>query len=257
MPALDYSRIAHLYDAVVRYDGDLRFLVETARARREAGGGALLELMAGTGRVSLPLLEAGLEPTCVELVPAMLEVLRARARERDLVARLCCADVVRLPFAEMFDLAVLPFQGFGELVDEAEQRGALVSVRRALRPGGRLVLTLHNPPVRLRSVRDCWTSHGRFRRLDAPGEVELRLKTRYEPERRRVYGLEQFRVFGPFGDLEEERTLALDFSLVDRARFEELAAEAGFRVESLAGGFRGEPFEDKASAQMVWTLAKR
>lgn len=253
MPAFDYARAADLYDAVVRYDGDLGFFVGTAQAHAEAGG-PILELMAGTGRVSLPLLEAGLDVTCVELFPAMLAVLQAQANRRDLAPRLCCADVGWLPFAEAFDLALLPFQGYGELLDEEEQRRALAAIRGALRPGGRFVLTLHNPPVRLQSVRDEWVSYGRFPRLDGPGEVELRLKTRHDPDNQRVRGLEQFRVFDAAGELVEERTVPLAFSLVDRVSFEGMAVETGFRVLSLAGGFEGEAFDESTSPMMLWTL---
>lgn len=256
MPALDYAAIADLYDACVRFEGDLAFFVGTARAHAEKQG-AVLELMAGTGRVSLPLLEAGIDATCVELFPAMLAVLEGQTRERGLSPKLCCADVGRLPFIESFELALLPFQGFGELVDEIEQRRALASVHRALRPGGRFALTLHNPPVRLQSVTGEWESYGRSPRPGGVGQVELRLKTRWDAERRRVTGLEQLRLYDAGGELEEERTLPLTFSLVGRERFERMASERGFRAISLHGDFEGGAFDEGSSPVMVWVLEKR
>jgi len=257
MPALDYGVIADLYDSFVRFEGDLAFFVEAARSHTGSDSGAVLELMAGTGRVSLPLLEAGIDPTCVELFPAMLAVLEGRARERGLSPSLCCADVGLLPFVESFELALLPFQGFGELVDETEQRRALASVHRALRPDGRFALTLHNPPVRLQSVTGEWESYGRSPRPGGAGEVELRLNTRWDPQRRQVTGHEQFRLYDPGGELEEERTLPLTFSLVGRERFEQMASESGFRAVSLHGDLEGGDFDESSSPVMVWVLEKR
>lgn len=256
MPALDYAAVADLYDVCVRFEGDLAFFVEVARIHTRNRGDAVLELMAGTGRVSLPLLEAGIDGICVELCPAMLAVLEGRARKRGLSPNLCCADVGCLPFVESFDLALLPFQGFGELVDESEQRRALASIHGALRAGGRFVLTLHNPPVRLQSVTGKWESHGRSPRPGEAGEVELRLKTRWDPERRQVTGLEQLRLYDPRGELEEERTLPLTFSLVGRERFEQMVSDSGFRPVSLHGDFQAGTFEDDTSPVMVWVLER-
>lgn len=256
MPALDYAAIADLYDSFVRFEGDLAFFVEAARSHTGSDGGAVLELMAGTGRVSLPLLEAGIDTTCVELAPAMLAILTERARKRGLAPKPCCADVGHLPFEEAFDRVFLPFQGFGELVDETEQRRALASIHRALRDGGRFVLTLHNPPVRLESVTGEWESYGRSSRPGGAGEVELRLKTRWDRRRHRVTGFEQLRLYTAGGELEEERTLPLTFSLVSRARFEAMSSECGFHAVSLHGDFEGGAFNEGSSPVMVWVLQK-
>jgi hypothetical protein len=59
MPAVDYSRLAALYDALVTDASDVEFFVRAAREAR----GPILELMAGTGRVTMPLARAGLELT--------------------------------------------------------------------------------------------------------------------------------------------------------------------------------------------------
>ena len=56
-PALDYALIADLYDEMVRFEADLPFFLEECRTAE----GPVLELMCGTGRVSLPLIEAGIE----------------------------------------------------------------------------------------------------------------------------------------------------------------------------------------------------
>src|SRR5919112_6745913 len=52
---IDYDRVADVYDLYVTSDLDVGFYVEEATKVQ----GKVLELMCGTGRVSIPLLEAG------------------------------------------------------------------------------------------------------------------------------------------------------------------------------------------------------
>jgi len=62
MQQIDYDSIAETYDLYTTADYDIPFfLSETARTN-----GTVLELTAGTGRLSLPLAEAGVRLTCVD-----------------------------------------------------------------------------------------------------------------------------------------------------------------------------------------------
>jgi hypothetical protein len=54
-----YARIADVYDAFVSSQYDVPFFIEEAKK----AGGDVLELMAGTGRLTIPLLEAGIPLT--------------------------------------------------------------------------------------------------------------------------------------------------------------------------------------------------
>ncbi len=59
----DYGPVANLYDIYVPATFDFDFFInETTKSK-----GEVLELMSGTGRVSIPLLEAGVKLTCVDL----------------------------------------------------------------------------------------------------------------------------------------------------------------------------------------------
>jgi SAM-dependent methyltransferase len=143
---MDYSRFADLYDSFVRFKDDLPFFV----AECLASPGSVLELMAGTGRVTAELVKSGLRPTCVDSSREMLARLTSKiGSESAFVVR---ADVRDLPFARTFAIAILPFNAFSELVSEGDRRAALSSIREALAPRGRFICTLHNPAVRLRSV---------------------------------------------------------------------------------------------------------
>jgi SAM-dependent methyltransferase len=71
MKTNDYDYIADLYDTYVPAAFDIPFFVDEARK----SPGDVLELMSGTGRVSIPLLEAGIKLTCVDISAGLNAVL--------------------------------------------------------------------------------------------------------------------------------------------------------------------------------------
>ena len=104
MAAIDYSQVAHLYDVYVRTDFDVPFFINEAK-----DCDSVLELMAGTGRVSIPLLEAGISLTCVDNSRHMLSILGKKVADRGLSAAVYEMDVCDLSFRNTFDLIILPF----------------------------------------------------------------------------------------------------------------------------------------------------
>lgn len=248
-----YSRIADLYDGLVQFDDDIPFFLEKCK---EAPG-PVLELMAGTGRVSIPLLEAGVELTCVDSSAEMLECLRGKLNERNLKARVVEADVRRLRLPVAFHLVIIPFNSFSELVSEEDRRSALGSIHRALLPGGRFICTLHNPSVRIARLAEEKESEKRFMDPSGGGEVVFHLSCEYEPTTRIVTGVESFDIFSATGELRERRRVEIAFSLPDRDGFERAAREAGFSVESILGDYDGSQYREEESPSMIWILRKR
>ena len=116
----DYDRVADIYDVYVASDLDIGFYLEEAGKVR----GKVLELMCGTGRVSVRLLEAGVDLTCVDASEEML----ARLKESE-----DSGVVDRIQLHEFFDASnnfrakrVLPMRialversEFAELADAA------------------------------------------------------------------------------------------------------------------------------------------
>ena len=59
MKNIDFNFVADIYDAYVAVDFDIDFFNQYAKAAK----GKRLELMCGTGRVSVPLLKKGIDST--------------------------------------------------------------------------------------------------------------------------------------------------------------------------------------------------
>ena len=88
----NYDYIADLYDIYVPVTFDIDFFVtETNKT-----SGEVLELMSGTGRVSIPLIEAGVKLTCVDLSAELNAILENKLRQMRLKADVYQMDVCEL-----------------------------------------------------------------------------------------------------------------------------------------------------------------
>lgn len=249
MPAVDYEQLASFYDVLVTAGDDVSFFVDLSRQAE----GPVIELMAGSGRVSVPVAAAGVDLTCVDSSPAMLEILRRKLMARGLRAKLVQQDVARLELRPCFLLAFLAFHAFEELTEDAERQGLMRGAFRHLLPGGRFVCTLHDPQVRLRDV-----GPGRDRTwpLAAPEdgrELRLCLSTWFDEGRSLVHGRQ--RIEDPSTG-ETLLDLPLRFRLTGSDEFRALAEACGFAVEALHGTYDGEPYAPGRSSSMVWVLVR-
>jgi SAM-dependent methyltransferase len=250
---IDYDRVADIYDLYVTSDLDIGFYVEEATKVQ----GKVLELMCGTGRVSIPLLEAGVDLTCVDVSKGMLARLQERLRTRKLKARVVQADVRQLDLGEeeQFELALVPFHSFSELVSPRDRELALRTVYCCLREGGRLICPLHNPAIRVRSTDGALRLNGRFPTADGGLLVVSGFET-LEASSGMVDRLQFYEFFDASNELVAKHALPMRFALIDRIRFTELANAVGFVPVALYGDYgRGEYLEE-SSPFMVWILEK-
>jgi SAM-dependent methyltransferase len=140
------AALARLYDLDLAGDpGDL----DLYQAMAERADGPVLELAAGTGRLAIPLAEAGHRVTAVDLDPAMLDRARQRARGTAGEDRLTFveADLVglRLPDAGSYGLAFIALNSLLVLGSRAAQRAALRALAEHLASGGLAVVDVWLP----------------------------------------------------------------------------------------------------------------
>src|SRR5512147_1565539 len=118
MKANDYDPIASLYDIYVPATFDIDFFVSETRKVK----GEILELMSGTGRVSIPLLEAGVKLTCVDLSAELNAIFREKLTQRGLKADIYQMDVCELDLHKKFDMVIIPFGSFSHITSPEDQQ---------------------------------------------------------------------------------------------------------------------------------------
>ena len=249
---IQFDEVADLYDAYVDVDLDIRFFIQEARRM----GGKTLELMCGTGRVSIPLLQAGVDLTCVDYSKHMLARLHEKLGRAGVSCTVVEMDVTQLSLSDRFDLIVVPFHSFQEIVDRSRHLQTLGRIRAHLTENGRFICTLQNPNVRLKSIDGTLRPLGRFP-MDSGRSLEVRSQLAYDAPTGLVHGFQLYDIFSRDDVLIETRRLEINFCLFTKAEFEQLACTAGFEVEGLYGDYGFSGFDEETSPFMIWRLKSR
>jgi SAM-dependent methyltransferase len=221
-------------------------------------GGSALELGCGTGRISLPLAQAGVSLVGVDRSAAMLgraatraKTMRARRRRRaigDLT--LVRGDIRALPFrAGRFALVLAPYGVLQSLLRDRDLVAALASVSRVLKDGGLFGLDLVPDVPNWREYRNRIQLRGR-----AAGGAHLTLvESVRQDRRRRLTTFEQKYLERRAGRTAEHRFELTFRTLPVRAMVRRLEA-AGFVVEATLGDYRGRPWDRRSD---VWLILAR
>jgi SAM-dependent methyltransferase len=108
-----------------------------------AGDGPAVEFAIGTGRVAIPLSDAGVHVNGIELSHAMIARLRQKVGEARIPV--VQGDVTEARAGENFSLAFLVFNTISNLLTQEEQIRCFQSAARHLAPGGCFVVELWVP----------------------------------------------------------------------------------------------------------------
>jgi SAM-dependent methyltransferase len=152
----EYDAIAELYDPWSRsVTEDIGFYVAEARKAR----GPVVELGVGTGRIAVPVAEAGVPVIGVDSSAGMLEVCRRRAEAAGVehLLDLRLGDLRDPPVDARVRLVTSPFRALLHLDTDADRRAALMAAFRLLVRGGRFVFDVFAP-----SPEDVEETHGRW-----------------------------------------------------------------------------------------------
>jgi SAM-dependent methyltransferase len=235
VPADSYQPIAGIYDIwCAEVTEDVAFYLEACAG----ASGPIVELGAGTGRISVPLALAGHEVHGYDLSPGMLEQLERRAQAAGVADRIevTVADVVALERLPMTDRVIAPFRVFLHLHDDATRLAVLRTIAAALRPAGRLVFDVFEPTAAdIRSTNDRWIER-------ASGVRERAL---WDRERRRLLLEVTFR----------GRSTTMDLAWIRGERWGELLREAGLEVVAAYSDFERTPFR-RRPGDSAWIAAR-
>ncbi len=134
-----YTRSAAYYDAITaEFDAD----IACYRHLAEAYGGPLLDVGCGTGRLLLPLAQAGYTVVGVDNNPAMLAIAREKTATLPRVT-LHEADIMTHQSGP-YGLVLLSFNALLHFTTQAAQRALLAHLAKLVAPEGALVIDIPN-----------------------------------------------------------------------------------------------------------------
>jgi SAM-dependent methyltransferase len=156
-------------------------------------GGRVLELGCGTGRITIPMAEAGVDITGLDIVPGMLA--RARDKAGDLPIEWVEGDVCDFHLGRKFSVIIAPGNVFEHLLKRSQHEAMLACVREHLAPDGCFALVMRFPrPAAMQSSegeRD-WFSYtdesGREVKVTGTDEYDIVRQVLHETAYRRWTG---------------------------------------------------------------------
>jgi len=247
-----YEYMAEHYDVLAPgLPGDVDFYVGLAREAEPP----VLELGAGTGRVTIPIARAGVEIVGLDNSPAML----AKARERSTGlanVRWVEGDMRAFDLPERFGLVIIPYRAFQHMITVDDQESCLACIRRHLRDDGRLAFNLFNPDL---VVMGRWMSDFRDDWRIWQDSTDQRTGQRtiaWECRRYRV-GSQELTTLWKVEEIDKDgrpvsqRYVDLHLRWFYRFEVEHMLALTGFRVEQHFGSFDGSAFGDSSSEMIL------
>ena len=232
---------AELYDALNRSRADLPFYLACARAAR----GPVLELCCGTGRITIPLAQAGIDVTGLDFTSSMLGRARQRARQAGLRIRFVLGDMRRASLGRRFNLVFIPFNSIQNTYPIADVERVLANVRRHLAPGGRFVFDIFNPSLGYIVDAERKVQKGKFRfRLPDGRRVTIDEHYRYDAARQtgRVTWVHHIGA--------KSFSSRLDMRCFYPLEMDALLKYNGFEILRKYGSFRKESFRSESLKQI-------
>jgi len=226
------DRFADVYDD---WYGDVTDVVactqHLAALAAAHGGGPVLELGVGSGRLAIPLAGLGIEVHGIDASAAMVERLRAKPGGDAIAVFIGDMADLDLPSAPAFSVAFVAFNTFFNLPTEADQRRCLERVAVLLAPDGVLVIEAFVPQDDLGAGAEASVAP---RRITAD-EVILTVS--------RVDEASQT-ISGQHVHLREDgiRLRPWHLRYATPTQLDTLAADAGLVLDTRAAGWDGEPF---------------
>ncbi|MFN7984372.1 MAG: methyltransferase domain-containing protein [Vicinamibacterales bacterium] len=227
------------------------------RARRI--GGRVLELGAGTGRITLGIADDGVEVWALDASQAMLTALETKRTSRppEVQSRVhtVLGDMRRFELAERFSFVIIPYRAFLHNLTEADQLACLRCVRRHLAPGGTLAFNVFHPSLEFMSrnagtLANVWR-HVTTHPLPHGGCLTRADAVSYETPRRLVHAQHRYDEWDASGVLTRSTLHSFTLSYLYPSDIQHLLADAGFEDITIYGGFDERPFERDADELVV------
>jgi SAM-dependent methyltransferase len=112
-------------------------------------GHPVLELACGTGRLTIPIAQSGVEIVGLDIAPSMLEHARAKAEAAGAKIQFVEGDCRSFDLGRKFALIFMAFNSMQHLHDYESLAALFRNVRRHLAEGGRFVFDVFNPKIEI------------------------------------------------------------------------------------------------------------
>ena len=244
-----YEGVGEFYDLFAD-NSDLSFYVEYA----QRFGSPILDLAAGTGRVTFTLAQKGHEMVALEQSPSMISVAKSRLRNypKEIANRITFVEGSMTEFSlnRKFNLIIVP-ASFAHALTSEEQLSTLRCVRDHLQDDGVFILDLFPGEMQY--------EHATFEDTPVPLEdgrtVSRRGEIHSDLSKKLMRMDVQYIVRNSEGKLIDQKEVVSGAALIFNHEADLLIRMAGFKIEEELGDFEGNSYNPE-SGRRIFVLRK-
>ncbi len=216
----------------------------------------VLDAGCGSGRILIPLLEAGIPAEGFDYSPVMLENLTGKLEAKGLTARIWQDRLEDVAIEEnRYSLILCGFNTFMHLPDHASQISALRRMHSGMKPGGTLALDITNPSNFDVLSRNAQNRTFEATLYDGPSDTQTTIWRWFERDLISQTGV-YHREYGTSGKSgKSTHTTQVEFRWTYPEEMKLLLEMAGFTDARVNGDFNGEALTEESEMQ-VWVARK-
>jgi SAM-dependent methyltransferase len=234
-----------LYDNLFQgFTNDLTLFKKLFRKYGDPG----LDLMCGTGRVTIPMAQQGYDLTGLDNSPFMLDIAREKARKAGVDIDWAESDARDISLGRKFNLIYIAFNSFLEFTDDRDMDKCLTNIRNALTDKGRLFIDIFNPDFKilLRSPEQRFPVD-EINDADGRGKIVITEKTDYS-----VAGqILNIRWYFRYNDTGEDKIYNFRLRILFPREIDAIMRYCGFTIENKFGDYDLSPFVSSSPKQLL------
>ena len=218
-------------------------------------GQPVLELACGTGRLTIPLAESGAEVVGLDISPQMLALAEVKTRERNVRPVLEQGDIRDFDLGRKFNFVFISTQSLSHLHEREELEACFACVRRHLADGGRFLIDVYNPSLKILSRepgRHYPVGSGEFEDPHGAGRVFVTEQICYDAAAQ----VNHIRYFYRYERSGKEAVLSFEPRQFFPQELDALLAYNGFQLERKYGNYDGAAFSGASPKQLVVCRAR-
>jgi len=225
------------------YVNDIPFYLRKARQYSEP----VLELACGTGRITIPIAEQGIDITGLDISEPMISYAKKKAKEKNVTVGWVKADCRNFKLDRKFNLIFFPFNSIAHLHDLESIKSCFYCVKMHLKDEGRFIIDIFNPRLDI-LIRD---SSMRYPVAEYPdpngkGTVVITENNLYDTSTQ----INRIKWYYKIGS-EPEVMKELNMRIFYPQEIDVLLHYNGFKIEDKFGDYDETPFTSTSPKQVI------
>jgi len=256
---MQYDKLAVYYDHDIgagHPKEDKKFYLRLAKKT----GSPILELGCGTGRITIPLLEAGYRVVGIDSSGEMLRRLKNKTSELKLASKqlkLHHSNMANFNLKQKFPLIIIPFCSFQYLLTRKEQDNCLSRIYRHLSPKGVLALELFIQKYDFLAEKEGkqWV-YERYLPLQKIKIKRIAVLKHKDFNNQINYFQKKYKIFNKSGKCLDKFELKDSVRYVFRFEMENLLEKHGFEIKNIFGAYPISKKYDYSCDKMIFVASK-